>query len=196
MSSKPEPTKSGPTVAQTWRVARGASDRNRPSLDGAALERLAIDYVARYATSRAKVRGYLTRKIKERGWVGEEAPPLDAIVARLAGAGFVDDRMFAAGRAASLSRRGYGAHRVGAALRAAGIDEEDATAALENAGDNAWESAAAFAKRRRIGPFSVEVPDREQRRKALAAMLRAGHPMDISRIFVSAMPGAVPERDA
>jgi Fe2+ transport system protein FeoA len=112
-------------------VARGASDRNRPPLDAAALDRLAIDYVARYATTRAKVRTYLQRKITERGWSGEGAPPLEAIVARLAELGFVDDKAFAVARSASLGRRGYGAHRVGVALRAAGIAADDAAPALE-----------------------------------------------------------------
>jgi regulatory protein len=177
-------------------VARGASDRNRPPLDAAALDRLAIDYVARYATTRAKVRTYLQRKITERGWAGEGAPPLEAIVARLADLGFVDDKAFAVARSASLGRRGYGAHRVGVALRAAGIAADDAAPALEGAAEDAWSAAEAFAKRRRIGPFAVSATDPDQRRKALAAMLRAGHPMQIARAFIYAAPGEVPERDS
>jgi regulatory protein len=176
-------------------VARGASDRNRPPLDAAALDRLAIDYVARYATSRAKVRAYLQRKLTERGWAGEASPPVDAIVARLGDLGFVDDRAFAAARSASLGRRGYGAHRIGVALRAAGIEADDAAPALEDAAETAWSAAEAFAKRRRIGPFAQEAADPDQRRRALAAMLRAGHPMDIARAFTRAAPGEIPERD-
>ena len=49
-----------------------------------------------------------------------------ALVERMAALGYVDDRAFAAARAAALGRRGYGERRVGEALRAAGIDEEDA----------------------------------------------------------------------
>jgi regulatory protein len=177
-------------------VARGASDRNRPPLDRAALDRLAIDYVARYATTRAKVRAYLHRKVTERGWAGEGAPPLDAIVARLGDLGFVDDKAFAVARSASLARRGYGAHRVGVALRAAGIAPDDAAPALEDAAETAWSAAEAFARRRRIGPFAAAAADPDQRRKALAAMLRAGHPMQIARVFVHAEPGEVPERDS
>jgi regulatory protein len=178
-------------------VAREGSDRNRPPLDAAAVERLAIEYVARYATSRAKLRAYLGRKMTERGWAGEGAPPIDSLVARLTDAGFIDDRAFAEARTASLGRRGYGAHRVSMALRAAGIDPEDSSSALENAAETEWSAGEAFARRRRIGPFAREAGDRDQRQKALAAMLRAGHPGHIARAFAYADPGVspVPEED-
>jgi len=176
-------------------VARQAPDRNRPPIDAGGLERLALDYVARYATTRAKVRTYLGRKLAERGWAGEAPPPIDGIVARLADLGFVDDRAFAAARSASLGRRGYGAHRISAALRAAGIAADDAAPALEDAAEDAWSAAEAFAKRRKIGPFSLKPADPEQRRKALAAMLRAGHPLPLARIFIHAAPGEIPSRD-
>lgn len=182
-------------MAQTWRVARAGSDRNRPPLDGAAIERLALDYVSRYATTRAKLHAYLERKLRTRGWTGDAPPPLAAIVARLAASGFVDDRAFAAARGAGLSRRGYGARRVSAALRAAGVATDDAAPALDEAGEGAWASAAAFAKRRRIGPFSVEPGDPERRRKAFAAMLRAGHSPAIAQAFAHAAPGMVPGPD-
>lgn len=180
-------------MAQKWRVARLASDHNRPRLDAAALDRVALDYVARYATTRAKLRAYLERKLAARGWAGEEPPPLDATIARLAGSGFVDDRAFALARTAALSRRGYGARRVGAALHAAGIDAGDAEPALAAAGEDAWSAAAAFAKRRKIGPFSTMPSDQEGRRKAFAAMLRAGHSLAVARAFASAAPGEMPD---
>lgn len=163
--------------------------RDLPPLDRAALERLAITYVGRYATTRARLRTYLARKLRERGWDGEDAPPLDALVERCAVLGYVDDRQFASARAASLGRRGFGARRVGEALRAAGIDEPDAAPAQAEAGQAAWTTALAFARRRRIGPFAAEASDRDGRRRALAAMLRAGHPPDIARRVVDAAPG-------
>jgi len=173
-------------------VARAGSDRNRPALDAAAIDRLAIDYVARYATSRAKLRAYLLRKLTERGWAGDGPPPVEPLIARLADAGFVDDRAFAEARTASLGRRGYGAHRVGMALRAAGIESADSEAALQGAVDTAWAAGEAFARRRRIGPFAREAADRDQRQKAMAAMMRAGHPGHVARAFAFADPGANP----
>lgn len=184
---------SGPTVAQTWRVASYPSDRDRPALDAQGIERLALAYVGRYASTRAKLRQYLARKLAERGWKGEGQPPVEAIVTKFAELGYVDDRAFADARAASLARRGYGARRVSEALRAAGIEEEDAAPAYEAAADAAWEAAIAFARRRRIGPFAAERGDFTQREKRFAAMLRAGHPPAIARRLVDAAPGNLPD---
>ena len=163
--------------------------------DGEGLERLALFYAGRYATTRAKLTAYLERKLAERGWAGEGEPPVERLVERLAGLGYVDDKGFAASRAASLGRRGYGERRVREALAAAGIGEEDGAAARAQARDGAWEAALRFAERRRIGPFAASEPDRAGREKAMAAMLRAGHPLDIARRLVRAAPGTIPEPD-
>ena len=168
----------------------------RPPLDSEGLERLALFYAGRYATTRAKLRAYLVRKAKERGWGGEGEPPVDTLVARLAGLGYVDDRSFAASRAASLGRRGYGERRVRDALTAAGIEEEDAAPAREQAREGAWDAALRFAERKRIGPFAQAELDRPGREKAMAAMLRAGHPLPIARRLVGAKPGIIPDMDA
>lgn len=46
---------------------------NRPltPLDPARLERLALRYVERFATTRVKLTRYLERKVRERGWDNE-----------------------------------------------------------------------------------------------------------------------------
>jgi regulatory protein len=169
----------------------------RPPLGGEALERLALFYAGRYATTRAKLRSYLARKVAERGWEGEGSAQAaaEALVERLAGLGYVDDKAFAASRAAALGRRGYGERRVRDALAAAGIGEEDGAEAREQARDSAWASALRFAERRRIGPFAQEQADRAGREKWMAAMIRAGHPPSLSRRLVSAPPGTIPEPD-
>jgi regulatory protein len=145
------------------------------------LQRLALRYVERYATSRARLTRYLQRKIGERGWAGEGEPPTDEIVARMAELGYVNDRQFAEMRTASLSRRGYGRIRINAALHAAGIGREDVEAVASDDQDEARATALAFARRKRIGPFAEGQPDQAARRRAFAAMARAGHPLDIIR---------------
>lgn len=145
---------------------------DRP-LDVDALRNLALRYVARYATSEAKLRHYLTRKLFERGWAGEAAAPIDSIIARLAELGYVDDRIFAEARGRSLTNRGFGPRRVAADLTAAGIAGD--TAADVAASGDAFAAALAFARRRRLGPFDAAPADAERRRKAFAAMMRAGH---------------------
>jgi regulatory protein len=178
-------------MAMTYRRDTSA----RPPLDSAALERAALRYAERYATTRARLAAYLERKLRERGWAESAPPAVDRLVARMAELGYVDDAAFAAARAAALARRGYGPRRVADALRAAGVGEEDGAGARSIARDGAWTAALRFAERRRIGPFAREEPDRAARERALAALLRAGHPMALSRRIASARPGEIPEED-
>jgi regulatory protein len=169
--------------------------RVRPPLDAAGLEQAALFYAGRYATTRAKLASYLARKVRERGWAEAQTPPIEALVERMAALGYVDDRAWANARAGTLTRRGYGLRRVGQALRAAGIGEEDGVEAREAAEEEAWNAALRFAKRRKIGPFSAAEADRPARDKALAAMLRAGHPPGLARRIVAARPGEIPHAD-
>jgi regulatory protein len=159
--------------------------RNPPPITPERLEEMALAYVARFATSRAKLVAYMMRKLRERGWDGEAAPDPDAIADRMVASGFVDDEAFARARSGSLLRRGYGMRRVTQALGAAGI-EEDIRAELQPAPAAQRQAALAMAMKRRFGPFSPEPPDRHRREKQLAAMLRAGHPLDNALKLVDA----------
>jgi regulatory protein len=162
-------------------------------LDEARLGELALRYVGRYATTRAKLRTYLARKIAERGWAGDVPADPDAIVARFADLGYVDDAGFAAMKGAALSRRGYGARRVAESLRAAGIEDADRAEAQDTALEAHWAAAQALAKRKRIGPFAREPAERNVREKQIAAFLRAGHDFATARAWVYAEPGAIPD---
>ena len=111
-----------------------------------------------------------------------EAEP---VALRFAAMGYIDDAAYARARTSSLLRRGYGPRRIAQALGAAGIDEE--VRAAERAGEAEERRAAlAFARRRGFGPFGEKLPDRAQREKQLAAMLRAGHRLDSARELVDA----------
>lgn len=170
------------------------SRRVPPPLDAAALERLALRYVERFATTRGKLAAYLARKIRERGWEGPEAD-VDRLVGRFAELGYVDDRGWAEGRAAAMGRRGFGARRVAAELGRAGVGEEDGADALEQARQDALDSALRLARRRRIGPFADAPPDQRLRERQLAALLRAGHGLTLARRIVDAAPGSSLEND-
>jgi len=148
-------------------------------LDSASLERAALDYAARYATTRARLAAYLRRKLRERGWAGDGAPPVDALIAHFAERGYVDDRAFASARADALLRRGYGARRIGTALQAAGIDAATAGDLGERIAAEAEAAALRFARRKRIGPFADRPADSAQKRRWIATMARAGHPIEL-----------------
>jgi len=163
--------------------------RPRPPVDGERLNELALHYVGKYATTRAKLTSYLRRKLRERGWEGAGEPPIEELVARFARSGLVDDAAFALSKSRSLSERGYGDGRLRQALHAAGVEESDAAPARELAAEEAARSALRFARRRRIGPFAQGKPDPKAREKALAAMIRAGHRFDLARRLVDCEPG-------
>lgn len=159
--------------------------RNPQPLTAPRLEELALAYVARFATTQGKLRDYLQRKLRERGWDGGEAPDLERLIGRYVELGYVDDAGWARMKAGSLLRRGYGARRVGEALGHAGLDEslrEDVRP------DEAAERQAALvlARRRRFGPFCVQEADRPLREKHIGAMLRAGHRLDVARAIIDA----------
>lgn len=161
-----------------------------PPLDEGRLNELALRYVGRFATTRAKLRSYLLRKLRERGWDGEREPDVTAIAEQFAERGYIDDSSYALAKSQSLTGRGYGTRRVLEKLRAAGIDEEDGIAAREHAQDEAIAAAVRFAQRRRIGPFAMSEPkDSRERDKAIAAMIRAGHSFEIARAVIALPTG-------
>jgi regulatory protein len=177
-------------------VRHDRTHKPRPPLDQEGLERLALFYAGRYATTRAKLRTYLKRKVAERGWGGTAAPGIEPLVEKLADLRYVDDKAFAASKGAALTRRGFGERRVSEALRAAGIEADDAEPAKAEARDSAWAAALRFAERKRLGPYAEAPLDHAARQKAAGAMLRAGHPFDLVRRVLNASPGQIPDSDA
>jgi regulatory protein len=164
--------------------------RREPSpLNAEQLRELALRYVGKYATTRAKLRQYLTRKLRERGWAGGDDPHLERLADRFAELGLVDDAAYALAKSRSLSVRGYGKRRLTAQLRQAGVDEEDGADAAAHADEEAIEAALRLARRRRIGPFATDAADPRQREKWIAAMLRAGHRFDLVRAICDMRAG-------
>lgn len=158
---------------------------------------LALSYVARFASTGARLEAYLARKLKERG-VAEDADgrsaaiDLPALVSRLVELGYVDDAAYARMRARDLGARGYGARRVEQALWAAGVGE--GIRADTAPGEAARRRAAVLmAQKRRLGPFGGGRDDeadplvmRKAHEKAVAAMLRAGHDYEHVRVILAA----------
>jgi regulatory protein len=175
-------------MAQTWHSRRRGERPARRPLDERSLEERAIAYVGRYATTRARLADYLQRKLAERGWAEATPPAIDALVTRLASLGYVDDESFAVARASALRRRGYGARRVEASLRAAGIEQPLRAAVGESNDDERLRAALALARRRRLGPFAGQPVDRDNYRRAMGVMLRAGHDAEVARRVLTMAP--------
>lgn len=150
-----------------------------------------MHYVARFATSSGKLEGYLKRKLRERGWEGEDEPDIAGLVERFIESNYVDDEAYGRMKASGLLARGYGARRVEEKLRADGLGEGVRLANAPGESE-AREALLAYARRRRFGPFSTNLqgggPEaaRKHREKQLAAILRAGHSFDHARRVVEA----------
>ena len=171
-------------------TSRNRTSRQPPKppprpLGAVRLEELALAYAARYAVSAAKLADYLRRKLRERGWEGEGEPPVGKVVARFVAAGYVDDAAYARAKSASMLRRGLGMRRVNQAWQAAGIASDDRADAMADEAEQR-RAALAQARKRRVGPYGAPGADRATREKQIAAMLRAGHPLDSARELVNA----------
>lgn len=167
-----------------------------PAIDPEALERAALRYLERFSAPRAQVLRVLARRV-DRALRAD--PELDraaalaaaeAVVARIAARGLLDDGRFAEGRARSLLARGRPVAAIRAALREKGVDAahaEDAIAALTHetpAPDLA--AALALARRRRLGPYRPAGTRAARRDKDLGVMARAGFAREIARRIVDA----------
>lgn len=152
----------------------------------AALHEAALAYLARSAATAATLERALHRKIatwaRSAARAGRDAEVIAAdvdrcreataeIVARLGEVGLVDDAAFAEARARVLSRAGRSRLAVAAHLAAKGVAPAIAREVLP---DDELGAALVFARKRRIGPFAREGTSREDERRALAAMARAG----------------------
>ena len=164
--------------------------RREPApLDPNRLQELALRYVGKYATTRAKLRQYLARKIRERGWVGG-APDLEQLANRFAELGYVDDGAYAMAKSRALSARGYGKRRLADQLRIAGVDEADSAPANAHADEAVLDAALRLAERKRLGPFATAAADPHQRQKWISTMVRAGHGFALAKAISALPPGS------
>jgi regulatory protein len=150
-------------------------------VDRAWLERIAREYVERYATTEANLRRVLRRRIRKEG--GDIAA-LDAIandiVERFVAIGAIDDSAFVEARVRSLLRRGKAPPAIRQALLAKGARREQIDPVLALVDDDAkLEAAARLVRRRRFGPYHDDPRIRRERRpKELQALARAGFRYD------------------
>jgi regulatory protein len=146
------------------------------------LERSALYYLERYDASSGHLRRLLARKIQLSARIHGTDPEagraaVERLIARLTGAGLLDDARYAQARVRSLLTRGTSDAMIRAKLRAKSVPAGLVDAALaEVAGaDPGHELAAAlrYARRRRLGPFRLK-ERAERRERDLAALARQG----------------------
>ncbi len=162
------------------------------------LERSALFYLERFASSSENLRRVLMRRVdasaKEHGTDREEgAQFIDTLIERYERAGLLDDAAYADARVASMHRRGLSDRAISMKLRQKGVPGDLIERSLEalreelraDGTDPNWEAAMNYARRRRIGPFR-KTSREENRERDLAALGRQGFDYQTARKIVDA----------
>ena len=180
--------------------------RRHETMTHEALERAAYHYLGRFASTQANLRRVLEAKLRRRNPdfappTAEQAGWLRTVVDKCVALGLVDDGAYARAAVQSLNAQGRSIKAIRARLTAKGVPADELDAALgglsaaDNDTDPDLAAAAAYARRRRFGPYrrdgdTGDAPDR--RRRELAAFARAGFAYGLARqILDAADPMAV-----
>jgi len=160
-------------------------------LTPADLKGAALDYLDRFAATRARLRQVMLRKIRNsvRAHGDDPAPMLAALedcIQWLEKSGFLSDRAYAEARARTLSARGTSRAHIIAKLASKGVETDTARAAVDLLSveyeEPELEAARRYARRRRLGPYrNADDARAECRDKDLAAMARAGFAGRVAR---------------
>src|SRR5438270_12859737 len=105
-------------------------------IEPALLERWALGYLERFASSAENLRRVLRRRVRRRIRDDDETVRvtdrlIDALVIRYRDAGLIDDAAYAVARARARVARGQSLRRIATGLMAKGVGAEDRAAALE-----------------------------------------------------------------
>ncbi len=110
---------------------------------------------------------------------------VDEVLDRLVKEGALDDRRYAIDKARALVRRGNPTRMVQMKLRAKGVAgpliDEALAVVREESGDPDTKAAAAYVRKRRMGPYRLADVRRELFDKDLARMARAGFAYGLAR---------------
>lgn len=159
------------------------------------LRNAALYHLGRFAASRASVRQALMRRVAASAQAHGTDPAdgariVDQVLDRLEALGVIDDRAYAAGRAASLLRQGKSTRLARGKLAEKGIAAEVIDTALAEIAQDRPEpdkaAALALARRRRLGPYRPAESRRDHYRRDMAALARSGFSAEIARWVLDA----------
>jgi regulatory protein len=158
------------------------------------MERAALAYLERYASSAENLRRVLMRRVDRAARAGaiereDGAARAASVVEKLISKRLLDDKLYAEARARSLSRQGRSASVIARRLQVKGVEPdalEGAMTALAEDGHSDLAGALRLARKRRLGPFRAKAERRERRERDMAALGRAGFSFDIARRVIDA----------
>jgi regulatory protein len=149
-------------------------------------------YLQQRSASRAMLSDVLKRRALKRQMVQvletDVAALIEATLDQFTARGLLDDARYAAGRAATLQRKGLPARRIVQGLKQKGLKDETIGAAMAEPIDE-FAQARRFAERKRLGPWRMSEPRADQRaardEKDLRALMRAGFPFRIAKAVLA-----------
>jgi len=154
------------------------------------LDRAALHYLERFASSSGNLRRVLMRRVLRAARAlgsdpAEGAALIGALIERYLRSGLLNDRQYAEQKAASLARSGSSRYRIRGKLAQKGVEREmidETVTTLDEEGEvTELAAACALIRRRRLGPYRPAEKRAEFRDKDLASMARAGFGFDLSR---------------
>lgn len=181
----------GKTVRQARHPKKATPER---------LQKAALFYLERYASSSENLRRVLMRRVERSAQYhgtdrAEGVQIVASLIERFLDAGLLDDQTYADAKTASLHRRGASKRAIRLKLSQKGLDAamvEKALEALQAEKDGGelnddldFVAAVNYARRRRLGPFRLEKAPEKQSRD-LAALGRQGFSYDIARRIIEA----------
>lgn len=150
------------------------------------LKNIALYYLKRFETSEYNLRSVLKRRIDDYAYWNKEFDKkeayqwLDDLVKDFVRLGYVDDERFAEIRIRGYLSAGKSPRYILNKLKEKGIDEDLADKLLNEQEYDAFESALKLAKKKKIGPYSIdENLRRERRNKDMGVLIRAGFDYDV-----------------
>ena len=174
------------------RMADEGRRRGPHKATGEGLQRAALGYLRRTASSEDNLRGVLLRRVARSALAHGTDPAQGAamvaeILRRLRRTGLLDDARYASARAESLNRAGVSGRGIRARLAAKGVAPEVVEQALAGlAADAELAAALRLARRRRLGPYRRPAERAGRRQRDLAALSRAGFDDDTADAAIDA----------
>ena len=161
-----------------------SSPASSPTSSSASLRDHSLYYLARFPSTKVKLRKVLLRWAQRRG-LKTDAKQLEELMGELQTSGYLDDEKFALARARSLLQRGASLWDIRARLAKDGIEREQIRETLDALTENEDReemeilSALRVARKKRLGPFRSPLPagreEREKnRKKDIASLARKG----------------------
>jgi regulatory protein len=193
MSSSPRKCESSDAPEEAGRAASTSRKRTPAVLDRQTIETKALAYLDQFDASTARLRRILTDFVGKRAHeLGVDVTPhleiVEATLQRYQQSGLVDDRRYSLSMAQSLVARGASRQAIRVKLYARGVTQDVIDEVLQNLGarqGSELDAARALVRKRRLGHYRAAAEQRDNYRRDLGILARAGFDFDTARRALS-----------